>query len=153
MEHAHDQGPFKVECFSGGGTKSFTANTDTIVMAYGHSALIAETVETLHNAVLELTPAAVKSGWFQETAMVFAIHKLQCDVDNILVQLVFVVTHPKEEFAKSGHATMCFTKGQFNTIFVSDRVKKLRDLQELVFDTPLFEVGPLTGACLTKTIV
>ena len=101
-------------------------------------------VETLHNAVLELTPAAVKSGWFQEIAMVFAIHELQCDVDNILMQLVFVATHPKEEFIKSGHITMCFTKGEI-TSFVSDRVAKLRDLQMLVFDTPLFESGLVTG--------
>ena len=100
---------------------------------------IAETVETLHNAVLELTPAAVKSGWFQETAMVFAIHELQCDVDNILMQLVFVATHPKEEFIKSGHITMCFTKIEI-TSFVSDRVAKLRDLQMLVFDTPLLSL-------------
>ena len=84
--------------------------------------------------------------------MVFAIHELQCDVDNILMQLVFVATHPKEEFTKSGHATLCFTKGEF-TSFVSDRVEKLRYLQMLVFDTPLFEAGPVTGACLRKTIV
>ena len=99
---------------------------------------IAETVETLHNGVLELTPAAVKSGWFQEIAMVFAIHELLCDVDNILMQLMFVATHPKEEFIKSGHITMCFTKGEI-TSFVSDRVEKLRDLQMLVFDTPCLE--------------
>ena len=104
---------------------------------------IAETVETLHNAVLELTPAAVKSGWFQETAMVFAIHELQCDVDNILMQLVFVATHPKEEFIKSGHITKCFTKCEI-TKFVSDRVAKLRDLQMMVFDTPLWESGLVT---------
>ena len=99
---------------------------------------IAKTVETLHNGVLELTPAAVKSGWFQDIAMVFAIHELLCDVDNILMQLMCVATHPKEEFIKSGHITMCFTKGEI-TSFVSDRVAKLRDLQMLVFDTPCLE--------------
>jgi hypothetical protein len=109
-------------------------------------------VETLHKAVLELTPAAVKSGWFQESAMVFAIHKLQCDFDNILVQLIYVATHPNEKFNTSGLSSQCFTKDQF-TIFVSDRVEKTRDLQELVFDTPLFEVGPIFKACHTKTIV
>ena len=89
---------------------------------------VAEIVETLHNAVLELTPVAVKSGWLQESAIVFAIHELQCDVDNMLVQLMFVATHPKEEFDKSGYATMCFTKDQF-TGFVSLCAEKLCALQ------------------------
>ena len=55
------------------------------------------TTRYLDSAVLELTPAAVASGWYQEADIIDALESLQVDVDRLAVSRMFLATHPNED--------------------------------------------------------
>ena len=102
------------------------------------------TTRFLDSAVLELTPAAVASGWYQEADIIDALESLQVDVDRLAVSRMFLATHPNEDVQtlqdRDPYAYAPFTQEAFHRA-VSNCVERLHSLQLVVYHTPIYNGG------------
>ena len=99
----------------------------------------AATTHSLESALSELTPAAVASGWFQEGAIVDALHTLQSDVARLSLSRMYIASHPNEDVQalqdRDPFSHMFFTQEAFGKA-VSNCVARLHSLQLVLFHTP-----------------
>ena len=100
------------------------------------------TTRYLDSAVLELTPAAVASGWYQEADIIDALESLQVDVDRLAVSRMFLATHPNEDVQtlQDRDPFVAFTQEAFHRA-VSNCVERLHSLQLVVYHTPIYNGG------------
>jgi hypothetical protein len=99
----------------------------------------------LDSALLELTPAAVASGWFQEGDIVDALEILQVDVYSLALSRMYIATHPNADVQtmQDRDPTLFLTQEAFGRA-VCNCVGRLHSLQLVLYHTPIYTGGNKT---------
>ena len=103
------------------------------------------TTRYLDSAVLEPTPAAVASGWYQEGDIIDALESLQVDVDRLAISRMFIATHPNEnvQTLQDRDPSVALTQEAFHRA-VSNCVERLHSLQLVSYHTLIYTGGNKT---------